>query len=30
MTDYIEAALQERDLMTPYRLRPAYQQNDYI
>lgn len=30
MPDYIRAALTERGLMNVYRLRPDYQQNDYI
>jgi uncharacterized protein YdeI (YjbR/CyaY-like superfamily) len=30
MPAFVEAALLERDLMTAYRSRPAYQQNDYI
>jgi uncharacterized protein YdeI (YjbR/CyaY-like superfamily) len=30
MPAFIRAALKERDLMDEYRLRPPYQQNDYI
>lgn len=30
MPDDIEQALKQRDLMTKYQQRPAYQQNDYI
>jgi uncharacterized protein YdeI (YjbR/CyaY-like superfamily) len=30
MPGYIRKALLERDLMDEYRLRPPYQQNDYI
>jgi uncharacterized protein YdeI (YjbR/CyaY-like superfamily) len=30
MPAFIEAALNERDLMDAYRSRPPYQQNDYI
>ena len=30
MPDFVKKALEERGLMTDYRERPAYQQNDYI
>jgi uncharacterized protein YdeI (YjbR/CyaY-like superfamily) len=30
MPDFIQTALEERQLMAAYRKRPAYQQNDYI
>lgn len=30
MPDFVEAALVERGLLSAYRNRPAYQQNDYI
>ena len=30
MPGYVREALLERDLMDEYRLRPPYQQNDYI
>lgn len=30
MPGFVKQALQERDLMSEYEARPAYQQNDYI
>jgi uncharacterized protein YdeI (YjbR/CyaY-like superfamily) len=30
MHNFVRRALEERDLMSEYRARPAYQQNDYI
>jgi uncharacterized protein YdeI (YjbR/CyaY-like superfamily) len=30
MPDYVQRALEERDLFDAYRERPAYQQNDYV
>ncbi|MDX1689069.1 MAG: YdeI/OmpD-associated family protein [Candidatus Promineifilaceae bacterium] len=30
MPDYVEEALQERNLVEAYRARPAYQKNDYV
>lgn len=30
MPDYVEEALEERDLVGAYRARPAYQKNDYV
>ena len=30
MPEFVEKALEESSLMKTYRLRPAYQQNDYI
>jgi uncharacterized protein YdeI (YjbR/CyaY-like superfamily) len=30
MPDFVRKALEENNLMTKYRQRPAYQQNDYI
>jgi uncharacterized protein YdeI (YjbR/CyaY-like superfamily) len=30
MPDFMKQALERRGLMAAYRLRPAYQQNDYI
>lgn len=30
MPSFVKQALEERDLMSEYKARPAYQQNDYI
>ena len=30
MPDFVKVALEERNLMSAYKERPAYQQNDYI
>jgi hypothetical protein len=30
MPDFVKRALEKRGLMTDYKARPAYQQNDYI
>ena len=30
MPEFVKKALVQRDLMETYRMRPAYQQNDYI